>query len=84
MGIGSRLGRGDGHRVRLRCGDGVRVADAARHRHPAPEDDARLVPESDDRLLPDAFARLVQRPLPLETRQEETLYHSSIHWHYPR
>lgn len=84
MGVGARLGGGDGHRVRLRGGDGVRVADFTRHRHPASENDARLVPQSHDRVLLDAAARLGERPLPLAARTQETLHHSTIHRHYTR
>lgn len=84
MGTGARLGGGHGDRVRLCCRNGVRVADAARHRDPASENDARLVPEPHDRLFPHSTARLVQRPLPIEARTTETIHHSTIHRHYTR
>ena len=84
MGTGARFRGGHGDRVRVCGGDGVRVADAARHRDPASENDARLVFEPDDRLLPHSAARLVQRPLPIEARATETIHHSSIHRHYTR
>ena len=60
MGNDSCVGGCNGHRVRLRRRDGVRLSDAVGHRHPAPQDDYDLVPESHDRLLPDSSARLLQ------------------------
>ena len=55
--------RGLRHRVLLRGGDGVRVADPAENRHSCAVHDADLVPESGGGLLPRALSGQLLGPV---------------------
>lgn len=83
-GDGEDLGGGDGHRVLLRGGDGLRVADAAQDRRPPHRDDPHLVPESLRRVLPHPGAGLPLRQLQVSAGATPALHHPPLHRHHFR